>query len=235
MVRAIQTQTADSTHSTAADLKDGLAQDICNAAEWLHLSVVAECWDVSLYSSLILFQTIYSICSQPNICCFLHKPQFLEIGSSPGENQLSQNCGQPAYQASLRIPLPARLDNERGFSDWKENSWLLQAWKLGPSRTSTLQEIMIFIMYEVQCSVQVFFQVHYFEKENLLGEKHHLKRAAHRYLQADAFACFQLKVLLFWEWGGLCSFDTAGGVVQPQFCWAAGGQASSVQCRSSPG
>lgn len=158
MVRTIQTKPADCVQPTAADHKDGLAQCICNAAEWLHPSVVAEYHDVSLYSSLTLFKAIYSICSQPNICCFLYEPQFLEICSSLRENQCSQNHGQPAYQASLRTLFPACFHtcDKRGFSEWKESSQLLQGWKLGPSRTFIFEEINIFIMHEVQCSVQVF-------------------------------------------------------------------------------
>lgn len=51
------------------------------------------------HCSLTLPKTIYSICSQSNICCLLHKPQFLQIGGS---------------RASPRILLPVYFNKSNG-------------------------------------------------------------------------------------------------------------------------
>lgn len=56
MVKMLQTKSADCVHLTAADPRNGPAQCICNAAEWLHPSVAAEYHDVSLYSRLTLYK-----------------------------------------------------------------------------------------------------------------------------------------------------------------------------------
>lgn len=80
-----------------------------------------------LYCSLILFKTIYSICSQLNICCLVCKPQFLQIGGS---------------QASPRILLPVY------FNKCNESVLWLKGTRSHPSRQCHLLPVLnIFLVW----------------------------------------------------------------------------------------